>query len=189
MADLREKIIARKCSSSSQVEQMDVPGQERGGKTPASIVGEYRGLVERSGFLTPVQDLVDHDRSWERSAVKKSEFGFTGAAPGAQEASRGRSKYTPVNDGYQVADKNHRVAFLPRLRFPSSDNDIDMRNDPEFDFGNKRDFGANFTDEADFERYEKTYKMAKEFKCQQEKMEILLLLLLLYRTHDVQNQS
>jgi len=147
---------------------MDVPGQERGGQTPASIDCGYHVLVERSGFLTPVQDLVDRDRSRGRSAVKKREF------TGAQEASRGRSKYTPVCDGYQVADKNHRVAFPPRLHFSSSDNDIDMRNDPEFDFGNKRDFGANFTDEADFERCEKTYKMAKELKCQQGKVEVLL---------------
>ena len=66
MADLREKIMARQLSSSSQVEQMDVlgQGQEKGRRTSASIDSEHHELVKGSGFCTPVQDVVDYDRSY-----------------------------------------------------------------------------------------------------------------------------
>jgi hypothetical protein len=74
MADLREKIMARKLSSSSQVEQMDVPGQGQGREKErqisASIEGEHPDLVERSGLRTPVQDLMDRDSFWGRSTLK-----------------------------------------------------------------------------------------------------------------------
>jgi len=157
MADLREKIISRKLISSSQVDQID-----------ADSGCGHHGWLERRRFRTPAQHVVDCDKSWGRSIQKRTKIGFLGVAGVFHD----RSKYTPVSDG-SLDDKNHCASVPHRLRFPSSPNDIDIRNDPEFDFGTKRHFGVRFTDEKEFRR-EKTYKMVKEFKCQQEKVEMLL---------------
>ena len=169
MADLREKILARKLSSSC-LEQVDVSVQKQEEGRPSGSTDDHQELVERRGFRTPVQEAVDRDRSWGRSTEKKRRFG-------AIESPHGRSKYTPVRDQYPVGDRNHRVAFSPRLRFPISDNDIDIRYDPEFDFGHNMRFGASFTDvrskEIDHESCDKMYKMAKELKSQQEKIKMI----------------
>ena len=85
------------------------------------------------------------------------------------ESPRGRSKNTPVSDPYPVGVRNYQVAFSPRLHFPSSDNDIDFRNNMRL--------GASFTDvkskEVDLESCEKTYKIEKELKSQQEKRKVI----------------
>ena len=140
MADLREKIIARKLSSSC-VEQVEVSGQRLAEeRQPSGSTDDHHELVEKRGFRTPVQEVVDRDRSWGRFTEKKRKFGGT-------ESPRGRSKYTPVRDQYPVGVRNYQIY------------------DPEFDFRNNMRLGASFTDvkseEEDLESCEKTYRMAK----------------------------
>jgi len=168
---LREKIIGRK--GLNPVTQMRDGARQRNLSSSSCCSGSgenqdkrrrtssSNGVKDsedkRRGFRTPVQDV--EGRYMERRRIDAD-----GCSRRQVYGVRSESRYSSA-DGEGKFEVSLGYKTQKQL-FPSSssDNDIDIRNDPEFRFGYAR------TDEE--ERFEKMYKMAKELKMLRDKINL-----------------
>jgi len=137
MADLREKIVSKKHNSF----MINSGGRETQRNVSSwSGSGKWRGRDER-----------DQDRHQRRN-LQYSMQDVRGEYRDKRKFEQGET-YTARSRKFA-----HKSSF-------SSNNDIDIRNDPEFKFGS----GSRET-----ENFEKIYEMAKGLKCRQEKLSNVL---------------
>jgi len=145
MADLREKIVSRKHNSFVK---------KNGGRETQRNISPWSGSGAWYGGRDRRDQDCHHRRNFQYSL--QDERG---------EESRDKRKIGPgeAHSWNAQARKFARKSFYTASY--SSDNDIDIRNDPEFRFG---------SGDSDAENFEKMYEMAKGLKCRQEKLSIVL---------------
>jgi len=137
MADLREKIVSKKHNSF----MINSGGRETQRNVSSwSGSGKWRGRDER-----------DQDRHQRRNLQYSMQD--------VRGEYRDKRKFEP-GETYTARSRKfaHKSSF-------SSNNDIDIRNDPEFKFGSGN---------RETENFEKIYEMAKGLKCRQEKLSNVL---------------